>query len=104
MCTYSIVIEDNLAAKAEELLNGQPLQAWIEQQLETLVSKPDVATAYESSKRLARLQFGSLRSCHGILPGYRQEALAVDLDETLSHAYYSDEVIQFGRYALRHLS
>lgn len=23
MCTYSIVIEDNLAAKAEELLNGQ---------------------------------------------------------------------------------
>lgn len=56
MCTYSIVIEDNLAAKAEELLNGQPLQAWIEQQLETLVSKPDVATANESSKRLARVK------------------------------------------------
>ncbi len=37
MCTYSLVLDDQLVAQAEQTLNGVPFQIWLQQQVENLM-------------------------------------------------------------------
>ena len=54
MCTYNVVIEDQLAQKTEKILNGLPIEAWIKQQVEALASLAD--SSKMPSKRIAKIK------------------------------------------------
>ena len=51
MCTYSVVIDDQLAAEAERCLNGLSLQVWLQQQVDALVCYSTVP-----DKRVAKVR------------------------------------------------
>ena len=51
MCTYNVVIDDQLVAEAERSLNGLSLQAWLQQQVDALVRH-----SKSSAKRVAKVK------------------------------------------------
>ena len=51
MCTYNVVIDDQLALEAERSLNGLSLQVWLQQQVDALVRNSKL-----SAKRVAKVR------------------------------------------------
>lgn len=51
MCTYNVVIDDQLVVEAERSLNGLSLQAWLQQQVDALVRHSKI-----TSQRVAKVK------------------------------------------------
>ncbi|MBQ9203374.1 MAG: hypothetical protein IJ155_03935 [Prevotella sp.] len=59
MCTYNLVLDDQLVAEAEHTLGGVSLQVWLQQQVEELLRKKvdQQVTPHEHPKHAGRKAF-----------------------------------------------